>query len=276
MTLPRFLCIGAQKAGTSWLFENLKDHPGLWLPPIKELHFFDHLFVEANRRWTLWHIQSSARRAIDWHVRNAPRMELDYIKYLTRLATEDVFTEKWYRSAFERPGAHGRICGDVTPEYSTVTEAGVQFVHGLLGAVKIIYIIREPVGRALSQLRMTADRRFGGSVDEATWLKLAAEPDIENRGAYSQYVPRWKKYFSNEDLLFIPYQKIGNDPIGVLRQIEAFLGIKGHTYKSSGRKIHATEPISIPEKVKSTLSETLAEEVRFIHREFGSEFASQV
>ena len=40
---PRFLCIGAQKAGTSWLNHNLRAHPGLWLPPRKELHYFDRL-----------------------------------------------------------------------------------------------------------------------------------------------------------------------------------------------------------------------------------------
>jgi hypothetical protein len=39
---PDFLCIGAQKAGTSWLYQNLQEHPGIWLPPIKEIHYFDY------------------------------------------------------------------------------------------------------------------------------------------------------------------------------------------------------------------------------------------
>lgn len=38
---PDFLGIGAQKAGTTWLFENLRCHPELFLPAHKELHFFD-------------------------------------------------------------------------------------------------------------------------------------------------------------------------------------------------------------------------------------------
>ena len=41
MSLPDFLCIGAQKSGTSWLDANLRFHPELWLPPAKELHYFD-------------------------------------------------------------------------------------------------------------------------------------------------------------------------------------------------------------------------------------------
>lgn len=39
--LPDFLGIGAQKAGTTWLHENLQCHPELYLPAEKELHFFD-------------------------------------------------------------------------------------------------------------------------------------------------------------------------------------------------------------------------------------------
>ncbi|BBK30175.1 sulfotransferase domain-containing protein [Stella humosa] len=39
--LPDFLGIGAQKAGTTWLFEMLRDHPGLAFPAGKEVHFWD-------------------------------------------------------------------------------------------------------------------------------------------------------------------------------------------------------------------------------------------
>lgn len=38
---PDFLGIGAQKSGTTWLYENLKRHPQLFLPASKEQHFFD-------------------------------------------------------------------------------------------------------------------------------------------------------------------------------------------------------------------------------------------
>src|SRR5689334_16087334 len=40
---PDFLCIGAQKAGTSWLYQQLEPHPDFWMPPVKELHYFDLL-----------------------------------------------------------------------------------------------------------------------------------------------------------------------------------------------------------------------------------------
>lgn len=40
LTLPSFMCIGAQKAGTTWLFANLKHHPDIALRQ-KEIHYFD-------------------------------------------------------------------------------------------------------------------------------------------------------------------------------------------------------------------------------------------
>lgn len=43
-----FLCIGAQKAGTSWLHAQLSAHPGVAFPLGKEGHYWD--WVQAGRR----------------------------------------------------------------------------------------------------------------------------------------------------------------------------------------------------------------------------------
>ncbi len=40
---PDFLCIGAQRSGTTWLHHNLRQHPEIWMPPLKELHYFDEM-----------------------------------------------------------------------------------------------------------------------------------------------------------------------------------------------------------------------------------------
>jgi hypothetical protein len=48
-TGPDFLCIGAQKAGTQWLYDQLQHHADFWMPPIKEFHYFDRRPVRAER-----------------------------------------------------------------------------------------------------------------------------------------------------------------------------------------------------------------------------------
>jgi len=47
---PNFLYIGASKAGSSWIFECLKEHPDAFVPPAKDVHFF-HLHYEKGVAW---------------------------------------------------------------------------------------------------------------------------------------------------------------------------------------------------------------------------------
>jgi hypothetical protein len=52
LALPEVLVIGAQKAGTTWLYENFKPHPELYVPEqVKELHYFDFLFYNSLRKY---------------------------------------------------------------------------------------------------------------------------------------------------------------------------------------------------------------------------------
>ena len=52
---PDFLCIGAQKAGTHWLYDQLQHHDDFWMPPIKELHFFDGRLNGWKKAGVLYH-----------------------------------------------------------------------------------------------------------------------------------------------------------------------------------------------------------------------------
>jgi hypothetical protein len=60
---PDFLCIGQQHAGSTWLFDQLKFHPNLWLPPAKALHYLDGRFPDA----TLLKAALAASCSIDAH-----------------------------------------------------------------------------------------------------------------------------------------------------------------------------------------------------------------
>ena len=47
MTMPNFLIVGAQKAGTTSLHYYLKQHPQIYMSPRKEPHFFEGMHWEA-------------------------------------------------------------------------------------------------------------------------------------------------------------------------------------------------------------------------------------
>lgn len=49
---PNFLVVGAAKAGTSWLHYCLNAHPEIFVPKVKELHFFSYPYVyQKGNEW---------------------------------------------------------------------------------------------------------------------------------------------------------------------------------------------------------------------------------
>jgi hypothetical protein len=53
---PDFIGLGAQKAATSWIHACLMDHPGAFLPPAKEIHFFSRNY-HRGRAWYAQHFR---------------------------------------------------------------------------------------------------------------------------------------------------------------------------------------------------------------------------
>ena len=54
--LPHFLVLGTQKGGTTTLHHLLSRHPGIFLPEVKEVHYFSQHFHQ-NRKWYADHYQ---------------------------------------------------------------------------------------------------------------------------------------------------------------------------------------------------------------------------
>ena len=54
--LPNFLGIGAQRAGTTWLYNCLNEHPDVFVSSAKEIHFFSHEF-DRGVTWYEGHFQ---------------------------------------------------------------------------------------------------------------------------------------------------------------------------------------------------------------------------
>lgn len=271
MTLPSFLCIGAQKAGTSWVFSQFVKHPDIWMPPIKELHFFDHLYVEENRVWTTKHIRSGVLSGLTNHINKKGQPDWSYMKYLVDMAADQLFTEAWYSRCYDHPKAKEKICGDITPAYSTIPQEGIEYVNKLLPNVKIFYIIRDPVDRALSQLRMNVERRQKPP-NETTLLEMCDEFGIDNRGDYMTYIPNWQKKIDKKNLLILPYGEIKSDGKSFVQQIEKFLGVSHFKGYDFAARVHATKKITIPESVIKKLSIRYEPQREFIAKMFGQEF----
>jgi hypothetical protein len=271
--LPHFLCIGAQKAATSWLWSMLRQNPGIWLPPVKELHFFDHVHIEENRAWTLGHIRKGVTENLKWHVQHE-KINFDHFRYLVDMGSKDPFSEDWYRGCFNRPAAKGKILGDITPEYSTLPREGIQHVRNLLGPhLRIIYLIRNPLERALSQLKMNLTRRGQEKESESFWLEAARDPVILQRGNYKAYIPAWESLYSQENILYLPYQMVKKNPAELLRTVGSHLGIPDDfSYTKPEERVHRTQEAKVPAACITYLKEAVLEQDTYLTERFGKEF----
>lgn len=281
MNRPSFLCIGAQKAATSWLDSRLRQHPEIWMPPFKELHYFDHVHVPDNRKWTPIHLRKGIVRAMKTHLRHrGDDPDMGYLAYLAGLGGDDRFTDDWYLRCFDRPDAAGKTLGEITPEYCTLPDAGIAHVRELLGEVKLIYIIRDPVERARSQLRMTLGRKFPkrlfGPSREDLEAAVAQTP-VENRGDYAAYIPRWIEAFGASSILFLPFGQVSRDPRGVLEQVERHLGVTHHDgWRKLEEAVHVTRKVRLPESALDSFRDHFDAQYTFLERQFDPEFLAQL
>jgi hypothetical protein len=271
--LPDFLCIGAQKAGTSWLNNVLLEHPQVFMPPVNELHFFDRVRNEAPLRRRQVDL---ARKQIRLEEEKGDAADRAYLAYLRHLLSFSNTTLEWYKAAYAWPVADGVMKGDITPSYLELPRKRVALARELLGPAKLILIIRRPMDRLLSQLRMWAARADRADVPQSDeeWLQLLAEMmEKSERGGYERGVNLWRSQFGTENLLVLPYGDMRSNPRHMIERIEDHLGIIRHDgYTLLATHIHATWKMTVPDVVVAAVASLCSGEDDFIRREFGEEF----
>lgn len=157
------ICAGATKAGTSWLYDHLSAHPECHLRSVKELHFFDPAesglgrmqarsnAAEIGRLTGLLPGADAGRAA---HLR---RRIADMQAWNAVLAEGAGDLEGYRRYLAEGLGTR-RLVADVTPSYALLPVAGLQRLLQAGSDVRVLYLMRDPVARLWSHVRMLAQR----------------------------------------------------------------------------------------------------------------------
>lgn len=271
---PGALCIGAQKAGTSWLAQMLGQHPQVWIPPFKEVQYFNHLHIPEHRRWIGWHYRNKPQEIRERHKTRKVDLPPELDTYLTSVTSGKMFHNQWYKRVFAPAPAHA-IPMDFTPEYSTLPEEGVDAVAKFLPKARVIYLLRHPVDRAISQLRMNLRREKRTPQTLADWLVEVENPVLFDRGDYATYLPRWRARFP--DMLVIPFGQIGSDPGAVMDAVEAHLGIGPCYYANLTQKVFANPSgLMPPPEAVEALEVRMAPQIRAIRQILGDDFAAQI
>jgi hypothetical protein len=263
---PDFLCIGAQKAGTTWLMSNLSAHPAVWTPRFaKELHYFDCLHLGSGKDWVL---RSYTRRGLGWCGENPRRTA--YFRQI--LDPQFAFTDEWYRHIFSI-APKDRVRGECTPLYCALGEEGVRHVMRLSPGLKLIYMIRDPFDRMMSSLRMTMQR--GGIADSAAVEGLLEDRIFQARGDYARNIPLWESMFGPRSILYVPFSKIRSAPESVMRLVEDHLGIgRFDGYPRLRQVVHPTDKagLRISDRAVARIREIVAPQYPFLREKFGNDF----
>lgn len=224
---PDALCIGAQKAATTWLYRNMAFHPLVWLPPIKELNFFTSLHLQNHLSDDRDHRRNQITASRNWwqHATGRDQERRQQVACLDHLATEQLTTE-WYTRIFDSRGPD-QIGIDISPEYSLLPREGIRHALAINPALKAIAILRDPVERGLSHAVMLA----GHDADAAVvWRILRSEAllVLMKYSDYPRWLGRWRGLLPPGNLLVATMRQVRGEPHAVLERVCRFLGLPYH------------------------------------------------
>jgi hypothetical protein len=268
---PDFCCIGAQKSGTGWLYEQLRSHPDFWMPPVKELHYFDRFWRSPRQAVVAGGRESRVERA-----RKEARdgRDLVFLAAMEPLFARSEIDLKGYAGLFA--SKKSLLSGDITPGYSTLPEEIVERIAAYFTDLKVVFLARDPVERAWSHLSMWV--RHGripafdvNNVEEVTRHLL--QPEVLMRSHPSKIVARWRKYVPPERFRVYFFDDLRRDPTSLRSVIIQFLG--GDASKSSGKLAadHNTkakqERLELSEKVRAHIARFFEQEIKASASELG-------
>ncbi len=163
--------IGAQKAGTTWLYEFFSNHPECHLPT-KEIHYYDAVALEDEADAVFDKRLGGLRKLIDRTIgltgkergRKIVQMEriFDRLAMMQNMTTDD----SKYLSFILKGAERKNVIGDITPAYAMLSRAEYARMAALSPKARFIFIMRDPIDRLWSAIRMRADK---GVSDQATF-----------------------------------------------------------------------------------------------------------
>jgi hypothetical protein len=185
--LPNFLIIGAMKASTTTFYQALLRHPQVWMPDEKEPHYFTSSDYGTEVAWC---------------------------KYL---------------KLFQEAPITAKAVGEASTGYSKLPRLGAtpERIQKDLGEPKLIYLVRDPVARAISNYRHSYD---AGAYPSGTSFgdALHQDPIILAASRYHQQIQGYLKVFERNQLLILVAEQFHANPRAMLCRTERHLGLDAY------------------------------------------------
>lgn len=214
MKLPNFLIIGAAKSGTTALYHYIKQHPDIYMSPLKETEFFafegDNLAFRGPG--------------------DMPRATITSIEdYLT------LFSGQTKESAI----------GEASPAYLYSLKAPHRIYHYIPEA-KIICLLRDPIERAYSQYVMFIRDGREPLTDFSKALQEEKKRIQDNwawgwhytqTGLYYTQLKRYFDLFDRSQIKVYLYDDLAKDSSALIQDVFRFIGVDD-SFKPNTQKRH--------------------------------------
>ncbi|MEO0831192.1 MAG: sulfotransferase, partial [Pseudomonadota bacterium] len=226
------LCVGAAKAGTSWLHRQLSAHPECHFRALKELHYFNAIEggtlsreLDKHKAWQTELLERVAS-SDDGPRPDQARRLADRGAWLDVLARgEDVPA---YLDYLNDGAGSAKVVGEMTPAYALLPVERLSAMARMAPDVRFLYLLRDPVDRLWSHVRMIAGRR--STVTEKSCGALldrtigGAETQIVRRSDYAGALDRLTNAVPPARLLVEVFEEVVSGE-GFARICD-FLGVK--------------------------------------------------
>lgn len=185
--LPDFIVIGAMRCGTTALHRYLDAHPEISMSHPKELNFFTGR-AGATASWQ----QGNWSLGVDW-----------------------------YRSRFA--GAKN-VAGESSPGYTSPDHSyAAQRIAGLLPDALLVYLVRDPIERAVSQYRL--HRRDGTEPRQLAEALLDPHSQYISRSRYFERLQPFLRYVPKESIHIVQHEELRAEPGRIVRSLCSALDI---------------------------------------------------
>jgi Sulfotransferase domain len=184
-----FLGIGAQKAGTTWLFRHLSTHPQIRFPAGKEIHFWPGKEIRFRDR----RVSRGVNAWLDLFPAGPPEIRQ----------------------------------GEITPAYAFLDVEVIAQIHKINPHLRLFYSIRNPIARAWSAAHYDREKieLLPGEVSHQWYIDHFLSQGSRKRGDFLGCLDNWLKVFSKENLQLIFLDDIEQKPKQVLGQLARHLDI---------------------------------------------------
>ena len=272
-----FFCVGAAKAGTSWLYSQLAAHPECHFRAIKELHYFDAIDGDTIERVLKKHQHQQARILNNVAAREKTPSDEQARRLTDRAAWMDVLERHGedasaYLAYLNHDAGEAKVIGDITPAYALLSEQRFAAMSKLESDVRFLMILRDPVERLWSHVRMIAARRDENGVATAErcgrilnrTLK-GKEDQIARRSDYAATLERLMNSIPGGKLLVDVFEEMvaGEG----LKRICAFLGIR--PIEAGLARVHAGPELQMTQEQRRAAAHWLAPQYEASAKAFG-------